>query len=46
MVKDEVMTDDKVWRVRFRPVATISDYETLVSDVRRIFSVSEKEALQ
>jgi hypothetical protein len=46
MVKDEVMTDDKVWRLRFRPVATVSDYEALVSDVRRIFSVSEQEALQ
>ncbi len=46
MVKDEVMTDEKVWRVRFRPVATVSDYEALVSHVRRIFSVSEQEALQ
>ena len=46
MVKDEVMTDEKVWRVRFRPVATVGDYEALVSDVRRIFSVSEQEALQ
>jgi hypothetical protein len=46
MVKDDVITDDKVWRVRFRPVAANSDYDALVADVRRVFTDAGKESLQ
>jgi hypothetical protein len=46
MVKDDVITDDKVWRVRFRPVAANSDYDALVADVRRVFTDEGKESLQ
>jgi hypothetical protein len=46
MVKDDVISDDKVWRVRFRPVAANSDYDALVADVRRVFTDEGKENLQ
>jgi hypothetical protein len=46
MVKDDVITDDKVWRVRFRPVAANNDYDALMADVRRVFTDEGKEKLQ
>lgn len=46
MIKDDVITDNKVWRVRFRPVAATSDYDALVADVRHVFTDEGKETLQ
>lgn len=46
MVKDDVINEDKVWRVRFRPVASVGDYDALLADVRNTFKEHAKEGLQ
>jgi len=46
MVKDEIISDENIWRVRFRPVATTADYQVLLGDVRKVFSAQIKEPLQ
>lgn len=46
MAKDDIVNEEKIWRVRFRPVASVDDYESLVSDVRHVFSSERKSHLQ
>jgi hypothetical protein len=41
MVKDQVIDNDHVKRVKFRPISTKKDFSELLTEVRRIFNVSE-----
>jgi hypothetical protein len=46
MIKDEVINDDKVWRVRFKPVASVADYESLAIDTKAVFAEEKNGSLQ